>query len=67
MLAAKDEYLQEAAETIFQLSAYELVRKHYRDRENYYQDLRNHERAIAAQDVQIQQLLTEIEALKAQN
>lgn len=121
MLAAKDEYLQEAAETIFQLSADELMRKRCRDREEYYQDLRNyerkierdrieheqdlrnykrviaerdekierdrieheraiaeqkekikhdrleHEQAIAERDAQIQQLLAEIEALKAQN
>ena len=78
MLAGKDEYLQEAAETIFQLSADELVRKRCLDREEYYQDLRNyerkierdrieHEQAIAERDSQIQQLLAEIEILKSQN
>ena len=78
MLAAKNEYLQEAAETIFQLSADELVRKRCLDREEYYQDLRNyerkierdrieHEQAIAERDSQIQQLLAEIEILKSQN
>ncbi len=54
MLAGKDEYIQEAAETIFQLSADELVRKRCRDREEYYQDLRNYERAIAEQEEKIE-------------
>ena len=54
MLAAKDEYLQEAAETIFQLSADDLVRKRCRDREEYYQDLRNYERAIAEREEMIE-------------
>ena len=54
------------------------MRKRCRDREEYYQDLRNyerkierdrieHEQAIAERDAQIQQLLAEIEVLKAQN
>ncbi len=46
MLASKDEYLQEASETIFRMSADDLVRKRCRDREEYYQDLRNYERKI---------------------
>lgn len=46
MLASKDEYLQEASETIFRMSADELVRKRCLDREEYYQDLRNYERKI---------------------
>ncbi|MCM1038838.1 MAG: Rpn family recombination-promoting nuclease/putative transposase [Ruminococcus sp.] len=50
MIAAGDEYLQEAANTIFELSADEQIRKQCRDREEYYQDLRNYERAIAEKD-----------------
>ncbi|MDE7358372.1 MAG: Rpn family recombination-promoting nuclease/putative transposase [Lachnospiraceae bacterium] len=46
MLASKDEYLQEASETIYRMSADDLVRKRCRDREEYYQDLRNYERKI---------------------
>ena len=46
MLASKDEYLQEASETMFRMSADDLVRKRCRDREEYYQDLRNYERKI---------------------
>lgn len=46
MLASKDEYLQEASETIFRMSADDLVRKRCLDREEYYQDLRSYERKI---------------------
>lgn len=46
MLAVKDEYLQEASETIFRMSADDLVRKRCLDREEYYQDLRSYERKI---------------------
>ena len=46
MLASKDEYLQEASETIFRMNADELVRKRCLDREEYYQDMRNYERKI---------------------
>ena len=74
MLASKDEYLNEAAKTIYQMSADEKIRKQCRDREEYYEDLRSYERAIAKRDqtiaekdIQIQQLLNEIEQLKMQN
>ncbi|MDE7176183.1 MAG: Rpn family recombination-promoting nuclease/putative transposase [Lachnospiraceae bacterium] len=50
MLASTNEYLQEAAETIFRMSADDLIRKQCREREEYYQDLRNYERAIAEKD-----------------
>ena len=46
MLASKDEYLQEAAEAIFRMSADDMVRKQCREREEHYQDLRNYERKI---------------------
>ena len=46
MIASKDEYLKEASQTIFRMSADEEIRKRCRDREEYYQDLRNYERAI---------------------
>lgn len=64
MLASKDEYLQEASESIFRMSADDLVRKRCRDREEYYQDLRSYEQAIAEKDALISQLLAENEALK---
>lgn len=46
MIASKDEYLKEAAQTIFRMSAEDEIRKRCRDREEYYQDLRNYERKI---------------------
>lgn len=46
MLATENEYLQEASETIFRMSADDLVRKRCRDREEYYQDIQNYERKI---------------------
>ena len=79
MLAAKDENMREAAKSIFVYNTEEQIRKMCRDREEYYQDLRNYERAISdrditissyeralsAKDEQIQQLHAEIEKLKA--
>ena len=50
MLAEKNEYLQEAAGTMFRLTAEEQIRKRCRDREEYYQDMRNYERYIAQQE-----------------
>ena len=47
MLADKDQYINEASNTIFQLSADEQIRKRCRDREEYYLDLRAYERVIA--------------------
>lgn len=46
MIASKNEYLKEAAQTIFRMSADEEIRKRCLDREEYYQDLRNYERKI---------------------
>ena len=53
MLAEKSEYLDEASKTIFQLSADEQIKKRCLDREEYYQDLRAYEKAIAKKDVVI--------------
>ncbi|MCM1038827.1 MAG: hypothetical protein NC434_05835 [Ruminococcus sp.] len=52
-LAAKNEYLQEASKTMFELSADEQIRKQCLDREEYYQDLRNYEKAIIERDAAI--------------
>lgn len=65
MLASKNEYLNEASNTIFQLSADEQIRKQCRDREEYYQDLQNYERVIAEKDASIEKILTEAERLRA--
>ena len=74
MLAEKNEYLNEASETMFQLSADELIKKRCRDREEYYQDLRNYEQVIAEmkntikdKDTQLEKLTSEMEKLRAEN
>lgn len=61
MLAARDEYLQEASETIFRMSADDLVRKRCLDREEYYQDLRNYERKIELNRIEHEQDLRNYE------
>lgn len=55
MLASKNEYLREASETIFRMSADDLVRKRCRDREEYYQDLRSYERKIELDRIEHEQ------------
>lgn len=50
MIAANNEYLTEASETIYQMSADERIRKICRDREEYYQDIRSYQRTIAKKD-----------------
>ena len=55
MLASENEYMHEASNTIFRLSADEQIRKRCLDREEYYQDLRNYERVIAQKDAAIAQ------------
>ena len=46
MLADKDQYIDEASKTIFQLSADEQIRKRCLDREEYYLDMRAYEREV---------------------
>lgn len=55
MIASKDEYLKEASQTMFRMSADDLIRKRCRDREEYYQDLRNYERVIAEKERSIEE------------
>lgn len=61
MLASTNEYFQEASDTMFRMSADDLVRKRCRDREEYYQDLRNYERKIAENEAKHQQDLHSFE------
>ncbi|MDE6750050.1 MAG: Rpn family recombination-promoting nuclease/putative transposase [Lachnospiraceae bacterium] len=56
MLAAKDQYIDEASKTIFQLSADEQVRKRCLDREEYYLDMRALERTVEEQDLGMKSL-----------
>lgn len=55
MSASINEYLQEAANTLYMLNADEAVRKRCRDREEYYQDLRNYERKIERDRIEHEQ------------
>lgn len=48
-MAEQNEYLQEAARSIFHFSADDQIRKMCRDRIEYHQDLRNYERFIEKQ------------------
>lgn len=66
MLAAKNPYINEASNTIFQLSANEQIQKRCRDREEYYLDIRSYERCIAQKDAEIASLASEIAQLKTQ-
>lgn len=79
MLAAEDQYIDEASKSIFQLSADEQISKRCFDRAIYYREKRFYERTIAEQkaeladkdteiagkDALIQKLLAENESLKA--
>lgn len=79
MLAAENQYIDEASKSIFQLSAEEQISKRCFDRMIYYREKRFYERTIEEQkaeladkdvelankDAHIQKLLTEIENLKA--
>ena len=55
MIASKDEYLKEASQTMFRMSADDLIRKRCHDREEYYQDMRNYERVIAEKERTIEE------------
>ncbi|MDE6606754.1 MAG: Rpn family recombination-promoting nuclease/putative transposase [Lachnospiraceae bacterium] len=66
MLASKDEYLKEAANSIFQFNTDEQIRKLCRDREEYYQDIHNYERVIAEKDAFIEKAVAENKRLRAE-
>lgn len=66
MIAEENEYLKEASKTMFRMSADDLIRKRCRDREEYYQDLRNYERVIAEKDRKYEQAIAEIERLRSE-
>lgn len=64
MIAEEDKALYEAAKALFYNSSDEEIRLRCLDREEYYQDLRNYERAIAERDQVIDQLRAELAELK---
>lgn len=65
MPAFKNDFFNEASDSIFQLNADEQVRKRCRSREEYYQDLRNYERAIAQRNADFVKLAFENEQMAA--
>ena len=64
MIAEKDEALYEAAKALFYNSSEEEIRQRCLDREEYYQDLRNYEQAIAERDQVIEELRAELAKLR---
>ncbi len=72
MLASKNDYINEASNTMLWLSAEEDIRKRCQDREEYYREIRTYKRIIAEKDSLlakkdslIQQLFEENKRLKA--
>lgn len=61
MLVSDNEYLCEAAETVYRMNADAQIRKQCRDREEYYQDLRSYERAVGERDSAIESYKREVE------
>lgn len=59
-MAAQNEYLQEASETIFTLSSDELVRKRCLDREAYYIDMKAMQEDIAEEKEKVAKLQEEV-------
>ena len=64
MPAQKNDCINEASNTMFQLSSDELIRKRCRDREEYYQDIRSYKRDIAALQAENARLLSRIAELE---
>lgn len=72
MLASDNNYIAEASNTMFRLSAEEDIRKRCLDREEYYREIRTYkkiireqEACIAEKDSTIQELLAKIKELEA--
>ena len=72
MLASDNNYIAEASNTIFRLSAEENIRKRCLDREEYYREIRTYKKiiaedkaCIAEMGTMIQTLSDELEKLKA--
>lgn len=67
MIAEKDKDIEEAARSLFQFCTDEQVRKLCRDREEYYQDLRNYEREVERMKKVIAEKEAELEAALLEN
>ena len=66
-MAAQNEYLQEASETIFTLSSDELVRKRCLDREAYYIDIKAMQEDLAEEKEKVAKLTDDNSKLKKDN
>ena len=66
MHAVKNDYIKEAAETIFQLSADEQIRERCLARKEYYREIRTYKKIIAEKDSIIQQLSAELTELRGE-
>ncbi len=64
-MALQDEYFKEASNTLFELSADEIVRKRCRDREDYYADMRGAQNIIDEQASKIEQQKSVLEQQKS--
>lgn len=67
MLASKNDYINEASNTIFLLSAEANIRKRCLDREEYYRDIRTYNKIIAEKDALIQKVTAEKDAIMREN
>lgn len=59
MLAEKNKYIEEAAKTVYRMSAEEQVIKRCRDREDYYSDIRSYQKEIAKKDAQLAEIMAQ--------
>ncbi len=66
MLASKNEYINEASNTMLRLSAEEDIRKRCQDREEYYRAIQTYKHIIAQKDDIIANMADEISYLKSQ-
>lgn len=59
MLASDNNYIAEASNTMFELSAEENIRKRCLDREEYYREIRTYKKIIAEKDALLEQTIAE--------
>lgn len=67
MIASKDKHLAQAAQTMFRMSADDLIRKRCLDRQEHEQAIDRLNKTLQEQSAQIEYLLAEIAQLKIMN
>ncbi|MDE7251869.1 MAG: Rpn family recombination-promoting nuclease/putative transposase [Acetatifactor sp.] len=67
MIAQNNEYMAEAANSIFRMNADDMARKRCRDREEHYRELRGLKKKIEEKDAQIEEQAVKIEELGTEN